>query len=76
MADPIIPQGFQYDRGCASKKQFMSRAKAEEMIRNMEFYGASGLVAYECRFCACWHTGHESRNWGTRAWELTAEGYE
>lgn len=46
-------------RSCEGKRAHDTKQQAEGAITWMrENVGATDLVAYHCRFCQKWHTGH------------------
>lgn len=49
-----------YFRGCASKKQHISKVEAKQTIREVFGRRKQGVRAYRCRFCASWHIGHNA----------------
>ncbi|MDM8246824.1 hypothetical protein QUW40_09465 [Collinsella tanakaei] len=48
-----------YERSCARKKRYATRADAQEAIRLCEEHGTRGLHSYKCSYCNGWHlTSH------------------
>lgn len=44
-----------YEKACASKNRYASRADAQEAIRRCAEHGTRGLHAYRCPYCHGWH---------------------
>lgn len=52
-----------YERACASKKRYATRADAREAIRLCAEHGTRGLDCYRCSYCGGWHlTSHPWKN--------------
>lgn len=48
-----------YERSCASKRRYATRAEALGTARLCEDHGSPGLSAYKCPYCGGWHlTSH------------------
>lgn len=48
-----------YDKACASKKRYATKADAIWAIGRCEAHGTRGLTCYRCPYCKGWHlTSH------------------
>ena len=48
-----------YQKACASKNRYASRADAEAAIAGCEAHGTFGLHCYRCDYCHGWHLTHK-----------------
>ncbi len=50
-----------YERGCASKNRYATRAEAQDAIAACAEHGRRGLHCYRCSYCGGWHLTSKPR---------------
>lgn len=46
-------------RVCERKHVYRNQTEAKESAEHSSVASGEAIVAYKCRFCSCWHIGHE-----------------
>lgn len=58
-ADEARREEARYEKACASKNRYATRAEAEATAAACAAHGRGGLAVYRCPYCGGWHlTSH------------------